>query len=109
MAKGSNRDISSRHKRLAQKETENDYLLLESSSSGETYFGPSLAESIKECQIENENNQSSVSTSPSLDNDQEHINQYSPNFSSNNDKQEFSSDEVHNSSEVYSNTNALYH
>lgn len=98
MDKGSNRYISSRHKRrLAQEETEKDFMWLESSSSGVT-FGPS-AESIKQRRIESENDQSSVSTSPSLSNDQEHIYQYSINFGGNNDKQE-TSDEVHNSSEV---------
>lgn len=76
MDKGRNRrHISLRHKRLAQEETEKDYLL-ESSSSGATYLGPSV-ESTKECRIENKNDQS-VSTSSSLSYDQEHINQ--PNF-----------------------------
>lgn len=95
----SNRDISSRHKRrLAQKETEKDYFLLESSSSGVTDFGP-LDECIKKCRIENNNDQSSVSTS-SLSNDQEHINEYSQNFNNNNNEEEYSSDEEHNTSEV---------
>lgn len=100
MDKEKNCHISSRHKRrLAQEETEKDYLLLESLNSGATYFGPSV-ESIKECRIENENDQLSVSTSPSLCNDQEHSNQYSPDFSGNNDRQELLSNEICNSSEV---------
>lgn len=97
--KKSNRDISSRHKRrLAQIETEKDYFLLQSSSSGATDFGPS-SERIKKCRIENKNDQLSVSSS-SLSNDEDHINQYSSNFSDNNNEDEFSSDAVHNSSEV---------
>ena len=96
-------NISSRHKRrLAQEETEKDYLLLniESSSNDATYFQPST-KSIKECRIVNENNQSSVSVSPSFSNmcDQKYINQYLPNFSGNNE-QEILSDEVYNSSDV---------
>lgn len=84
----SNCDISSRHKRrLAQKETEIDYFLLESSSSGVTDFGP-LGECIKKCRIENEQS-SSVSTLSSPSNDQ------LPNFSDNNNEEEYS-DEIHN-------------
>lgn len=49
----------------------------------------------KKCRIENENNQLSVLTS-SFNINQKHINQYLSNFSSNNNKEEFSSDEVHN-------------
>lgn len=99
MDKEKNCHISSRHKRrLAQEETEKDYLLHESLNSGATYFGPSV-ESIKECRIENENDQLSVSTSPSLCNDQEHSNQYSPDFSGN-DRQELLSNEICKSSEV---------
>ncbi|CAL1683849.1 unnamed protein product [Lasius platythorax] len=98
MDKRSNRDISSRHKRrLAQKETEKDFFLLSSSSSA-TDFGP-LDECVKKCRIETKNDQLSVSTSSSHNNDQEHINQYSPNSNDNNEE-EFSSDEVHNTSEV---------
>lgn len=83
----SNCDISSRHKRrLAQKETEIDYFLLESSSSGVTDFGP-LGECIKKCRIENEQS-SSVSTLSSPSNDQ------LPNFSDNNNEKY--SDEIHN-------------
>lgn len=87
-----NRDISSRHKRrLAQKETEIDYFLLESSSSGVTDFG-SLGECIKKCRIENDQS-SSVSTSSSPSNGQ------LPNFSDNNNEEEYS-DEVHNTEVV---------
>lgn len=51
MDKRNNRNISSRHKRrLAQEETEKDYLLLQLSSSDAINFG-----CIKECRIENEN------------------------------------------------------
>ncbi|XP_032677453.1 CREB3 regulatory factor-like [Odontomachus brunneus] len=92
MDRKDNYHISSRHKRrLAQEETEKDLLLASTSSSGATYFEPSV-ESIKKCRIEND---PSVSSSSS---DQEHINQYSPN-SDNNDN-ELLSDEIHNSSEV---------
>lgn len=86
-----NRDISSRHKRrIAQKETEIDYFLLES-SSGVTDFGP-LGECIKKCRIENDQS-SSISTSSSPSNDQ------LPNFSDNNNEEEYS-DKVHNTEVV---------
>ncbi|XP_053990059.1 uncharacterized protein LOC128882483 [Hylaeus volcanicus] len=67
----SNRDISSRHKRrLAQIETEKDYLLLESSSSSEASF-ELLHESIKKRKIENNDNDASVSTSSLISNSEE--------------------------------------
>lgn len=86
-----NHDISSRRKRqIAQKETEIDYSLLES-SSGVIDFGP-LDECIKKCRIENDQS-SSVLTSSSPSNDQ------LPNFSDNNNEEEYSN-EVHNADVV---------